>query len=55
MEAYALPPSGWQLTASIPFDVSPCGVSYFVQMIEIDPAASKGLSFTPGLELRIGR
>ncbi|MEW6743131.1 MAG: hypothetical protein AB1486_10260 [Planctomycetota bacterium] len=30
------------------------GGSLFLQALELDPGASRGLSFTPGLELDLG-
>ena len=39
----------------VPCDHNMCGVSVFVQVIQVDPgAAPAGLSFTPGLELVYG-
>lgn len=49
-----VPAAGLSLTAAIPCDDILCGVSFFVQVVEADPGASRGVSFTPGLELRLG-
>ena len=49
-----IPVSGAQLTGTIPCDGEFCGISLFLQVIELDPGASDGYSFTPGLELAIG-
>jgi hypothetical protein len=40
---------------TIPFDESLCGVEIDVQGIEMDPGATNGIAFTPGLQLLIGR
>jgi len=48
-------PWGWHDTADIPFDVALSGVAFDLQLIQFDPGASHGMSFTPGLELTIGR
>ena len=42
-------------TGTIPDDVLLCGVTVDVQGIEADPGAASGLSFSPGLELVIGK
>ncbi|MFO0980196.1 MAG: PQQ-dependent sugar dehydrogenase [Planctomycetota bacterium] len=42
------------LPLDIPCDASFCHVVGFLQVLEMDPAASKGVSFTPGLKLVIG-
>jgi hypothetical protein len=39
---------------TIPVDGQLCGVSIYLQALELDPGAAKNLSFTPGLELAIG-
>lgn len=46
---------GTIFTADIPLDDSLAGVSIFAQALEFDDAASKGVSFTPGLELILGQ
>ena len=51
----ALPPAGWSEPADIPGDVTLCGAEFDLQMIQFDPGASHGMSFTPGLKLVIGR
>ncbi len=50
----SLPAGGASLPASIPSDDALCGVAIFLQVIEGDPGASKGVSFTPGLRLNLG-
>jgi len=49
-----LPAGGISLLGTIPCDGLACGTVLFVQACEIDPGASKGVSFTPGLQLVIG-
>jgi Tol biopolymer transport system component len=46
---------GNSFTGTIPNDRNLCGVTVDLQAIEADPGAAKGVSFTPGLELVIGR
>jgi len=50
-----LPPIGAALSGDIPRDDSLCGIVVDFQALELDPGAPKGVSFTPGLELAIGR
>jgi len=50
----AVPPSGISWTTSFPPDPALIGVQVDLQAIESDPLASKGLSFTAGLELLLG-
>ncbi len=47
-------PWGWSLPITIPRDDVLCGVSAFLQMIEIDPGASHGFSMSEGLEMHFG-
>jgi hypothetical protein len=46
---------GNSFTGTIPNDYSLCGLAVDLQAIEADPGAAKGVSFTPGLELVVGR
>ncbi len=32
-----------------------CGLRIYVQALQVDPGAAKGVSFTPGLDLLLGR
>ncbi|MFO0980863.1 MAG: calcium-binding protein [Planctomycetota bacterium] len=48
------PADGLSITSTIPCDGALCGMSVFAQVLELDPGASRGISFTPGLELRLG-
>ena len=50
-----LGPSGTSFTGDIPNDGTLCGFAVDLQAIESDPGAAKGVSFTPGLELVLGR
>ncbi|MEM7202272.1 MAG: FG-GAP repeat protein [Planctomycetota bacterium] len=50
-----LPTAGIQAPLSIPLEGSLCGVSLFVQVLEVDPGASAGVSFTQGLQMDIGQ
>ncbi|MFO0983482.1 MAG: calcium-binding protein [Planctomycetota bacterium] len=49
-----VPFAGLSITTTIPCDDSLCGLTLFVQVVETDVGASHGVSFTPGLELRLG-
>jgi Tol biopolymer transport system component len=53
--AEGLPLAGLSLGFTVPYDAKLFGVVLDVQVIEIDPGASQGLSFTPGLELVFGQ
>jgi hypothetical protein len=49
-----LPPQGMVFTIHVPCDGSFCGLPAYLQVLEIDSGASKGVSFTPGLKLLLG-
>ena len=49
-----LPAGGLTLSGQIPNDPSLYGVHLYLQALEVDAGASKGLSFTPGLDLLFG-
>jgi hypothetical protein len=49
-----LPPGGLQVKLPLGCQAILCGSSLFVQALELDPGASRGVSFTPGLELILG-
>src|SRR5262249_2414285 len=49
-----LPAAGLSLRAPIPCDDVLCGLALFAQLVEVDRGASRGVSFTPGLELNLG-
>ena len=46
---------GDSFTGDLPDDPTLCGFALDLQAIESDPGAAKGVSFTPGLELLLGR
>ncbi|HET6163443.1 MAG TPA: calcium-binding protein [Planctomycetota bacterium] len=52
---FGLPPSGFPISCTVPYDNALFGFVLDVQAIEMDPGASQGLSFTPGLELVFGQ
>lgn len=49
-----LPASGLSLPVAIPTLPALCGLTAFAQVLQADPGASKGVSFTPGLGLMFG-
>jgi hypothetical protein len=49
-----IPFGGLQVTGALPADPLLCGASLFLQVVESDPGASHGASFTPGLRLDLG-
>lgn len=50
----SIPTNGWSLTNSIADDPALCFLDVYLQLLELDPGAVGGLSFTNGLQLRIG-
>jgi hypothetical protein len=50
-----LAPWGTSLFGDLPDDESLIGFSLDLQAIEVDPGTAKGMSFTQGLELQLGR
>jgi Tol biopolymer transport system component len=46
---------GDSFTGDLPDDMNLCGFAVDLQAIEADPGATKGVSFTPGLELLLGQ
>lgn len=46
--------SGSTLIAELPDEPHLCGVELFTQVLEVDPGAAKGVSFTEGLKLVLG-
>jgi len=50
-----VPPWGSSFTGDLPLDAKLYGITIDLQVIERDPGAAKGVSFTPGLELVLGR
>jgi Tol biopolymer transport system component len=53
--AIGLAPTGATLSGDLFDDDALCGVVVDLQVLEVDPGAARGVSFTPGLELVIGR
>ncbi|MEW6744847.1 MAG: PQQ-dependent sugar dehydrogenase [Planctomycetota bacterium] len=51
---FPLPSGGASLPLAIPCDASLCGLIAYFQVLESDPGASAGVSFTPGLKLKVG-
>jgi hypothetical protein len=49
-----IPAAGLSVPGTIPDYESLCGLAVFLQVMEIDGGASKGVSFTPGLRLDLG-
>jgi hypothetical protein len=49
-----LAPSGLSIGGDLPADDALCGFEVFVQALELDPGAAKGMSFTAGLKLVLG-
>ena len=55
MVSVAVGPAGAELTFGIVDDATLYGLSGYAQALELDAGASRGVSFTPGLELILGR
>jgi len=49
-----IPTAGAALIVTFPADDSLCGLEVDLQVLEVDPGASKDISFTPGLKLILG-
>jgi hypothetical protein len=49
-----LPGNGFPFLATLPCNVSLCGLAIFMQALEVDPGASRGISFSQGLQLILG-
>jgi len=45
---------GVSLPVTVPLDLSLCGVDAYLQIVEADPGAQFGFSFSPGLDLSLG-
>jgi Tol biopolymer transport system component len=52
---FVVPPTGASLLETVPFDPAYVGTVFDLQVVEADPGAQYGLSFTAGLELKTGR
>ncbi len=46
--------SGSTLIAELPDEPRLCGIDLFTQVLEVDPGAAKGVSFTAGINLSLG-
>ena len=53
-EIVGLAPVGSMLWFDLPSDEELCGIAVDLQVLEVDPGASEGVSFTQGLELVLG-
>ena len=54
-ELLGLPPSGAVVAGAVELQPQLCGLTVDLQALELDPGAAKGVSFTQGLELVLGR
>jgi len=45
---------GVSLPVTVPFDLALCGVDAYLQIVEADPGAQFGFSFSPGLDFSLG-
>jgi Tol biopolymer transport system component len=45
---------GTSLPVTVPFDLALCGIDAYLQIVEADPGAQFGFSFSPGLDLSLG-
>ena len=52
--AVPLPPTGWVESDDLPNDPTLAGLPVYTQVLELDPWAKRGWSFTAGLELDLG-
>lgn len=52
---FLVEPFGTTLDGDLPLDDALVGTSFFAQVLELDNGASKGVSFTAGLELLLGQ
>lgn len=52
---FLVEPFGTTLDGDLPLDDALVGTSFFAQVLELDNGASKGVSFTEGLELLLGQ
>jgi hypothetical protein len=54
MQFLSIPGNGLSVPVSVPCDTATLGLSLFLQVLETDPFASKGYSFSAGLQMVIG-
>src|SRR5262249_54419451 len=52
--AHPLPAAGLTFGGDLPCDGAVCGISIYLQAVEVDAGATNGYSFTPGLKLVLG-
>jgi hypothetical protein len=52
---FVVPPDGATLSFAVPFDESLFGMHADLQVLELDPGASHGISFSQGLDLALGQ
>lgn len=50
----SIPAAGFSQPGTLPVDPVWSGIEIFLQVLEVDAGASRGVSFTPGLELILG-
>jgi hypothetical protein len=53
-QLFVIGPAGFDLTGTIPPEEQLATMSFFLQALELDAGAPKGVSFTAGLELDVG-
>jgi len=51
---FVVTPSGRSLVEYVPLDAELCGLSIYLQVLELDRGAANGISFTAGLQLTVG-
>jgi hypothetical protein len=54
MARLLVPAGGLAILSPLPCDSALCGFSVYLQALEMDPGATEGVSFTPGLRLTFG-
>ena len=54
MPLRTVPAAGWSDLSTVPNDPAFCFLDLYLQLIELDPGAVGHLSFTNGLQLRVG-
>jgi Tol biopolymer transport system component len=55
LQPFVVPTEGASLSFAVPFDASLFGMQADLQVLELDPGASHGISFSGGLELTLGQ
>lgn len=55
LQPFVVPTEGASLAFAVPFDASLYGMHADLQVLELDPGASHGISFSDGLELVLGQ